>query len=234
MGVLVLVGCARPASSHDRSDGGRPSLPGVGPTGHSDLGLLDGGVLDPGFDAAGGGLDAAYADFASSGLGDLGSMGGCTHGPGFVAWRFHYGPSGTNAILDVYNLPDSTGWEAVPVYTTSLVDSSSALEIASSNYILIRYSVVGLTTINSATVSVLARSYSTSTSGSFNAWSPLYRDDATAPDAISVYPYAWTSVDFTGHVKVGDSPGLTGIRLYAGPGSSDLAIRAVELCISGS
>jgi hypothetical protein len=44
-------------------------------------------------------------------------------------------------------------------------------------------------------------------------------------------PAAWTSIDFTGHVRAGDAPGLTGIRLYAGPGSNDLAIHAVELCL---
>jgi hypothetical protein len=201
-----------------------------------------------GADFAGGG--GGGADFAGGGGGaDLAGGGGtqdfatphdlsstqvpCTRGPGFVAWRFHYSSSSTSSILDIYGLPDSSNWEAVAVYPTSIVDSGQGLEIASGNWILIRYSVSGLSQINSATLSVQARSYTTGGSGSFDAWTPLYGDDATAPDAISVYPYSWTSVDFTGFVQPGDDPGLTGIRLYAGPSSNDLSIHAVELCIDG-
>jgi hypothetical protein len=113
--------------------------------------------------------------------------------------------------------------------------NGGGLEIASGNWILIRYSVAGLTTITSATFSIYGRSYDVSASGSFDAWSPLYGDAPSPQDSVSnAWPYAWTSIDYTGHVQVGDNPGLTGIRLYAGPSSSDLAIHAVELCIEGS
>jgi hypothetical protein len=113
--------------------------------------------------------------------------------------------------------------------------NGGGLEIAGGNWILIRYSVAGLSTITSATFSIYSRSYDTSASGSFEAWTPLYGSAYSPTNSVSnAWPYAWTTVDFTGFVQPGDSPGLTGIRLYAGPGSSDLAIHAVELCIEGS
>jgi hypothetical protein len=113
--------------------------------------------------------------------------------------------------------------------------NGGGLEIGGSNYILIRYSVAGLTTITSATFSIYGRSYDTTASGSFDAWSPIYGDAPSPTDSVSnAWPYAWTTIDYTGHVQVGDNPGLTGIELSAGPSSGDLAIHAVELCIEGS
>jgi hypothetical protein len=160
----------------------------------------------------------------------------CLSGSGFAAFRFHYGASATSPVVDAFGLPDGSNFEATPVFSTSIVDvgNGGGVEIGSGNWILIRYSVAGLTTIRSATFSVFGRSYDVSASGSFDAWSPLYGDDSTAQDAVSnAWPYAWTSVDYTGHVAAGDSPGLTGIRLYSGPGSDDLVIHAIELCIDG-
>jgi hypothetical protein len=161
----------------------------------------------------------------------------CLNGRGWAAFRFHYSPNnGTNAIVDAFGLSDSSNWEATPVYSTSVVDSGNGggLEIASGNWILIRYSVAGLTQINGARFSMYGRSYDTTTSGSFEAWTPLYGSASSPTNSVSnAWPYAWTTVDFTGFVQVGDDPGLTGIRLYAGPNSNDLAIHTVELCIDG-
>jgi hypothetical protein len=155
-----------------------------------------------------------------------------------VAFRFHYSPnSGTQAIVDAFGLPDGSNWQADPVYPTSVVDAGNGggLEIGSGNWILIRYSVAGLITITSATFSIYGRSYDVSASASFDAWSPLYGDAPSPTDSVSnVWPYAWTSIDYTGHVQVGDDPNLTGIRLYSGPSSNDLVIHTVELCIEGS
>jgi hypothetical protein len=134
-------------------------------------------------------------------------------------------------------LPDTSNWQADPVYSTSVVDlgNGGGLEIGSGNWILILYSVAGLTTITSATFSIYGRSYDTTASGSFDAWSPLYGDAFAPTDSVSnAWPYAWTTIDYTGHVQVGDAPGLTGIRLYSGPSSNDLVIHTVELCIEGS
>jgi hypothetical protein len=113
--------------------------------------------------------------------------------------------------------------------------NGGGLEIGSGNWILIRYSVAGLTVINTATFSIYGRSYDTTASGSFDAWSPLYGDAPSPTDSVSnAWPYAWTSIDYTGNVQVGDNPNLTGIRLMSGPSSDDLVIHTVELCIDGS
>src|SRR5262249_57803083 len=120
-----------------------------------------------------------------------------------------------------------------PAFPTMIDDvgNGGGIDIGGNNYILIRYSVVGLNTINGATLSIYGRSFDVSASGSFDAWSPIYGDDATPVDAVSnVWPYAWTSIDYTGHVQVGDDPNLTGIELSAGPSSDDLVIHTVELC----
>jgi hypothetical protein len=186
-------------------------------------------------------VDSAPADGRAadaSGSNEAGRHTPCTNGSGWVAWRFHYNPNepGTQAHLDLYDLPDASNWEANPVFSTSIVDSihGGGLEIATGNWILIRYSVVGLSTIRNATFSVYGRSYNVTASGSFNAWTPLYGDAPAPANSVSnAWPYEWTSIDFTGHVRVGDAPGLTGIRLYAGPSSNDLAIHAVELCLDG-
>jgi len=118
---------------------------------------------------------------------------------------------------------------------SGLVAVSGGIEIASGNWILIRFSLVGLTTIRSATLSIYGRSYSTGSSGSFDAWSPLYGSIKSPTNSLSnAWPYSWSSVDYTSNVRIGDAPGLTGIRLYAGPSSNDLVINTVELCLDAS
>lgn len=162
----------------------------------------------------------------------------CSRGGGFVAFRFHYSSSsGTSPITDVYGLPDRSNWEVFPAYPTMLVDlaNGGGINIGSSNWIIIRYSVVGMTSISSATLSIRGRSYSTGSSGSFIARTPLHGDTASATNSVSnAWPYTWTSIDFTGYVAVGDTPGLTGIRMYGGPSSSSIVVNTVELCITGT
>lgn len=162
----------------------------------------------------------------------------CSNGPGWVAFRFHYSPNGgTQAYVDAFGLPDASNWEAVPAFPTMVQDAGNGggLEIGSGNWILIRYSLVGLSQIKGATFSVYGRSYDVSASGSFDAWSPIYGDDPSPTDSVSnAWPYAWTTVDYSTQLAIGDDPALTGIRLYSGPSSNDLVIHAVELCIDGS
>lgn len=89
--------------------------------------------------------------------------------------------------------------------------------------------------INGATLSVYGRSYNVTTSGSFEAWSPIYGSIFSKANSHSnAWPYQWVSVDDSANVQLNDPPGLTGIRLYAGPNSNDLVINTVELCIDGS
>lgn len=216
---------AATSSDAGKTDGAKDG----GPTATDATVPDDGGSLPP---SDGGGADAAKDSGGPPLLGPP-----CTHGPGWIAWKFHYNGS-TSAITDVYSLPDKSNWEAVPAYpnSASWADAlhGGGINIGSGNWILIRYSVVGLTQIKKATLSMYGRSYNTTTSGSFNAWSPLYGDNPSPTNSVSnAWPYAWTTIDFAG-VKVGDSPGLTGIRFYAGPNSSNLIINTVELCIDGS
>lgn len=160
----------------------------------------------------------------------------CTHGPGWIAFRFHYQSGSTQAHLDDFGLLDASNWEAVPAFSTMVSDvaNGGGLDIGGNNWILIRYSLAGLSVINSATFSVYGRSYSVSSSGSFDAWSPLYGDAPSPTNSVSnAWPYEWTTIDYSTQLAIGDDPGLTGIRLYAGPSSDDLVIHAVELCIDG-
>ncbi len=160
----------------------------------------------------------------------------CLRGTGWAAFRFKYSGS-TSARVEALGLPDTSNFEAVPARATSFTDTlhGGGIEIASGNWILIRFSLVGLTTIRSATLSIYGRSYSTGSSGSFDAWSPLYGSIKSPTNSLSnAWPYSWSSVDYTSNVRIGDAPGLTGIRLYAGPSSNDLVINTVELCLDAS
>lgn len=167
---------------------------------------------------------------------DMSTRPPCMRGTGWAAFRFHYSGS-TSASIDALGLPDRSNFEAVPARSTSFTDAlhGGGIEIASGNWILIRFSVVGLTSIRGATLSVYGRSYNTGASGSFDAWSPIYGSIKSPTNSISnAWPYTWTSVDYSGNVKIGDAPGLTGIRLYAGPSSNDLVINTVELCLDAT
>jgi hypothetical protein len=244
-------------------NGGTPSgdqdLGGVGGGGGGGGGGADMAVSGGGNDlsaggthdlaSGGGGGDLSHAnDLSGGGANDLSSSGNqdfsignrppCLNGPGFAAFRFHYDSnSGTNAVMDAYGLPDHGGFQATPVFSTSIVDpgNGGGVEIASGNWILITYSIQGLTQIQGATFSIFGRSYDTSASGSFQAWSPIYGADNSPTDSVSnAWPYAWTSVNYSDFLHIGDDPGLVGIRVYSGPSSDDLVIHTVELCIDGT
>jgi|GEM_PF-6082033 len=218
----TVTGDAGPSDGAPGKDGGLASKDGA--ANDTDSGGGDSGVSDA----------SSLADSSDASPPLLGPA--CTHGAGFVAWRFHYKGS-TSAVTDVYSLPDKSNWQAVPAYSTMFSDAlhGGGIEIGGGNWILIRYSVSGMSTIKGATLSVYGRSYDTTASGSFNAWSPLYGDNPSPTNSVSnAWPYTWTTVDFSNGVKVGDLPGLTGIRLYSGPNSNVLVINTVELCIDGS
>lgn len=206
----------------------------------SDAGADADSDADSGADS---GADATMDSGADSDAGPLDASDGgvlgppCLYGSGWTAWRFHYDQNnGTSAILDVYSLPDNSNWEAVPAFATQFDDAlhGGGLSLGSGNWILIRYSIAGLTQINSATLSIYGRSYDVSASGSFDGWTPLYGDNAAPTDSLSnAWPYTSDSIDFTGSLHIGDDPNLTGIRLYSGPSSDSLIVNTVELCIDG-
>lgn len=252
----LLAACANATSPFQVEDGGGDAnltVDGAGSEGGggNDAAADSGAGNDATTDGGAGNDGGSGNDAATPTDGGTGNDGGvkldsgppllgppCTHGPGFIAWKFHYNGS-TSASTDVYSLPDSSNWEAVPAYpnSTSWTDAihGGGIDMASGNWILIRFSVAGLSQIKSATLSMYGRSYNTTTSGSFEAWSPIYGSIFAPTNSISnAWPYQWKSVDYTANVQVGDTPGLTGIRFKAGPSSYDLVINTVELCIDGS
>ena len=226
--LVSLLGC-----SHGGADDPKPKGDGG-----SDLAVpVDSDLAAPvdlrGVDLRGRDL-APITDLTSSS--DLDSRLPCRRGVGWTAFRFHYLGS-TTAIVDTIGLPDRSNFQAAPGTTTTFDDAAhgGGISIASGNFILIRFSVDGLTRIKSATLTILGRSYNTTTSGSFRASSPLWGDIKTPTNAVSnAWPYDWTSVDYTANVHPGDPRGSTVIRIYAGPSSNSLIINTVELCIDGS
>jgi hypothetical protein len=237
--LSALLGCSRGGAPGDDDDKAKDMRRGTrydfsdvyDPQDLSSTGLAD--LL--GLDLRGVDLGAPR-DLSTTGPVDLAGRPPCMRGTGFAAFRFKYSGS-TSASLEAFGLPDRSNWEAVPAYSTSYTDAlhGGGINIASGNWILIRFSVEGLTRISSATLSIYGRSYNTTASGSFRAWSPIYGDISSPPNSVSnAWPYEWTSVDYTANVRVGDPKGTTGIRLFAGPSSSNLIINTVELCIDAS
>lgn len=193
--------------------------------------------------SGGGGIDLSTGgptDLSTGGPTDLANARPPCQGAagGFAAFRFSYSANGgTSARLDAFGLPDNSNWQATPVFATMIVDQGNGggLDISGGNYILIRYSVRGLSQITRATVSVFGRSYNTTASGSFETWTPIHGTRQTPVNSFSnAWPYRWSSLDFTGLVQPNDDPGLTGIRLYARGGSDSLVISRVELCLEAS
>ena len=107
--------------------------------------------------------------------------------------------------------------------------SGYAVSISGSSYIRVRYSVAGLS-FSRATVYLQARSYSTSASTYFDVWSPIYGGLEGGP-VDNDWTYDWYGVDWSTHLSPADSPSLTAIQIYAGRGSGNLALHAVELCV---
>jgi hypothetical protein len=248
LGLLTIASACSQGGYMPPSDMGRrdmhvPSLPGDmrtpmsdGGSGVRDLGLHPSADLGVQADLA------APADLSMPMPADLsmpvtpdmsGAKPPCLNGVGWAAFRFKYEGS-TDAIVDAFGLPDDSNWEADAVYPTSFETDpgGGGIEIADDNYILIRFSLVGLSVIRSATLSMYGRSFSVDTDGSFDAWSPLYGDIASSTDSVSnAWPYAWTAVDYTANVHVGDPKDSTGIEFKPGPDSDDLLINTVELCM---
>ena len=166
---------------------------------------------------------------------DLSSMGPpCKYRPGsgWAAFRFSFSGS-TSARLEAIGLPDKT-FSASAVRATSYTDElhGGGIELGSGNWLLILYSFAGLTHVNSATLAVYGRSYSTGSSGSFEAWSPAGPSISSPVNSVSnAWPYTWTAIDFT---PIADPTLMPyGIRLYPRGSSSNLVISTVELCIDG-
>jgi len=100
------------------------------------------------------------------------------------------------------------------------------------DFIDMQLSTVGVSSIRTATLSMLGRSFDVDTDGSFT-WESLIDSGATPTDYVSnVAPYIWYSADITSAVDANDASLL--IRIEAGPSSDSLVINQLELCLVAS
>jgi len=210
---------------------------GDGSTGEADAGTGEAdastGEADAsaGIDANAGGADAA---------GGIITGGPCLSGaPGATAYRVRW-LDGVNLAYvgyEVNGLPDKsrdhTGAYGYTIgFTPGYVDpylGPGGLGLDSSCFVDIELSTVGLSQIQSATLSVYGRSYAVSSSGSFN-WQTFDGTGAAPTNLVSnVTPYAWYSADMTTEISPGDDGVL--LRIKAGPSSNSLVVNRIELCM---
>ena len=191
---------------------------------------------------------AAPADMAMPR--DMASGGPITGGPcssgssGATALRIRWYDSGGRATVsyEVEGLPDKSA-DKVGVYSSTgstgfmpqFVDPSlgdGGLQLDGSDFIDINMSTVGVSRINSVSLSIRGRSYSTGSSGSFN-WQTFVDVGATPTNFVSnVAPYRW----YTGDATTAIDPSNSGIllRVRAGGSSGSLVVNRLELCIDAN
>jgi hypothetical protein len=162
----------------------------------------------------------------------------CKQGPGWTLFRFHYGGGGTSPSIDVWDASCSYSYapnSACNVYAVypgfgSVSYTSQGYPIlTTSEYLRVRFSVSGLS-FTKAAVYIQARSYATASSTDYRVWSPLYGDQTGGP-VDNDWIYDWYGLDWSGYLTPADPPSLTAIQIYAGQGSGQLAVQAVELCV---
>lgn len=168
------------------------------------------------------------------------SGGPCSSGAsGATAFRVRWTDGGGRATVsyDVHGLPDKSRWKVGAYgysigFTPKFVDpflGSGGLQLDSSSFIDVELSTVGFSSIASASLSILGRSYSTGSSGSFN-WMTFTGSGATPLNHVSnVAPYRW----YTGDVTAAIAPSDRGIllRIKAAGSSNSLVVNSLELCI---
>ena len=133
-------------------------------------------------------------------------------------------------VYDVDGFPDHSRDHADAYgyqigFTASWVDpflGAGGVGLDDSDFIDLEISTVGVSSISSATLSILGRSYDTTASGSFN-WQTFVDTGETATDLVSnVAPYSWYSADMTSALAPNDNGAL--IRIKAGPASDSLVV----------
>lgn len=230
-------GASSDAAAADASDAAH-----AGDAAASDAG--DASDAGPAGDAATDAGDAgdAGADAADAGGGTDPNPGGCVSGAmGTHVARFRWAGSGANSPAYVQyeanNLPDQTRWKAgaysrggvgyQPRFSDTFL-GAGGLEMGSANFIDVELSTAQLSKITRVTLSILGRSFSTGSSGSFE-WMTFDGAGAAPSGLVSnATPYAWYSVDATS----GFVPGNAGVLLRISPGapSRALIVNKVELC----
>jgi hypothetical protein len=237
------------ATSVDASDGS---------ISFGDAGAFDGGAFDAGafdgnaFDASA--FDTSTPDTSTpdasapdtstpdSAIGPI-TGGPCRSGAaGATAYRVHFIDAGgqAQAVYDVDGLPDRSrdhteayGYQIG--FTSQYVDpflAQGGLQLDSSDFVDIEFSTAGLSSIQSATLSIYGRSFDTTTSGSFD-WQTNAGTGSAPTDLVSnVAPYAWYSADMTTEMPAATSGAL--LRIKAGPSSGVLVVNAIEICMQAN
>jgi hypothetical protein len=250
--ALLLAACGVSAQDGSLPDAGsyqeRPdgSLPDSG----SGSGAIDGGgsgAIDGGgggaIDGGGGGaIDGGGGGAIDGGGGGVGIITGgpCLSGAsGASAYRVRFANAGGQAqvIYEGNGLPDTsrdhTGVYGYQIgFTSSFVDTFLAeggLQLNSSSFVDIEISTLGVSSIQSATLSIYGRSYNTTTSGSFH-WQ-TFSGVGSAPTNLvaNSAPYEWYSADMLTEIEPNDDSVL--LRIKAGPSSGSLAVNRIELCL---
>jgi hypothetical protein len=158
---------------------------------------------------------------------------------GAAAYRITWANGGGTAYVqyNVNGFPDHTTDHAGAYgyqigFTPSFVDpflGAGGVALDDSDFIDLQFSTIGISSISSATLSILGRSYNTTAPGSFN-WQTLYDVDGTADNFVSnSAPYQWYSADITPALETGQG-GLL-LRIKAGPASDALVVNQIEICL---
>lgn len=206
----------------------------------ADAGSDTGDDLDAGDDPDSGAPDSGDADAGDTGASPpAGLSEPCENGDGWTLFRFHYELNPGSPTIEVwdadctYSVGDQTcqiqqvtsGFGDMP--TTS---DGYPIVNTSSNFIRIRFSVEALT-FTSVSAHVRARSYSSSSSTDMRLVTQLH-GDVTAGPVSQAFSYDWYDIDFTDYLHPDDDPGLTAIDVLAAQGgSSEMAVRAMEVCV---
>jgi hypothetical protein len=196
----------------------------------------DGGFA---FDASTGDSGGVDAD-ASASDAESPNPGGCIAGVvGTHAARFRWSGSGSGSTAFVQyeanNLPDRSRWRAGaysrgpigyrPVWSDVPL-GGGGLEMGGDVFIDVELSTANLPRISRVTLSILGRSYSTTSSASFDYMTFDGAGSAPARFVSNVAPYRWYSVDATAAFR----PGNGGALLRISPRGGTLIVSRVELC----
>ncbi|HUQ01790.1 MAG TPA: hypothetical protein VM261_04805 [Kofleriaceae bacterium] len=184
-------------------------------------------------------IDAPMIDAPSGPI----TGGPCLSGaPGQTAYRVRWANGGGSAYVqyEVHAMPDTSRFRAGAYgyqigFTPQYVDTALAqggLLLNSSDFVDIELSTVGISSITSAHLALYGRSYSVSTSGSFD-WQTFDGLGQTASNVMAnSTPYAWDSGDMSSDISPGDD-GVR-IRIKAGPSSGSLVVNRIEICLQAS
>jgi hypothetical protein len=184
-------------------------------------------------------IDAAMIDAPSGPI----TGGPCLSGaPGQTAYRVRWLDGGGTAYVqyEVHAMPDTSRFRAGAYgyqigFTPQYVDTALAqggVLLNSSSFIDIELSTIGIASITSAHLALYGRSYSVSSSGSFN-WQTFEGVGQTASNVMAnSTPYAWDSGDMSTEISPGN--GGVRIRIEAGPSSGSLVVNRIEICLQAS